>query len=107
MNTNSLNQKISSFLDLTDMLGAYMGIDNYKFLSEEEFFNHLMENDTLYIMAEENNMSIDDMKFWVWDNATSEVKCSIIEENGPAGGWPVVKVECNGKTFFFDWSFDE
>ena len=52
-------------------------------------------------------MSIDDMKFWVWDNATSEVKCSIIEENGPAGGWPVVKVECNGKTFFFDWSFDE
>ena len=52
-------------------------------------------------------MSIDDMKFWVWDNATSKVKCSIIEENGPAGGWPVVKVECNGKTFFFDWSLDE
>ena len=55
-------------------------------------------------MAEENNMSEDDMQTWIWSNITKKVKCSIIEEEGPAGGWPVVKVECLDKTFFFDWA---
>lgn len=104
MVSNSLNKTISSFVNLADMLKTYAGIDKSKLISDDEFFSKLVENDTLCIMAEENNMSEDDMRLWVWDNLTENVKCSVITEEGPAGGWPVVKVECTDKTFFFDWA---
>lgn len=103
-NINSLRKTISSFFDLADMLETYAGMDKNKFLSEDEFFAPLKENDILWSMAEENNMSESDMQAWIWSNITKKVKCSIIEEDGPAGGWPVVKVECLDKTFFFDWA---
>lgn len=104
MTNNSLCKTISSFIDLADMLETYAGLDKDKFLSEDEFFAPLKENDILWSMAEENNMSESDMQAWIWSNITKKVKCSIIEEDGPAGGWPVVKVECLDKTFFFDWA---
>lgn len=103
-NINSLYKIISSFFDLVDMLETYAGLDKNKLLSEDEFFAPLKENDILWSMAEENNMSEADMQAWLWDNATKKVKCSIIEEDGPYGGWFVVKVECLDKTFFFDWA---
>lgn len=104
-NINSLRKTISSFFDLADMLETYAGLDKNKFLSEDEFFAPLKENDTLWSMSEENNMSESDMQAWIWNNITNKVKCSIIEEEGPAaGGWPVVKVERLDKTFFFDWA---
>lgn len=104
MVSNSLNKTISSFTNLADMLKTYTGIDKNEFISEDEFFSKLVENDTLCIMAEENNMPEDDMRWWVLDNLTEKVRCSVITEEGPAGGWPVVKVECTDKTFFFDWA---
>lgn len=103
-NINSLYKIISSFFDLADMLETYAGLDKNKLLSEDEFFAPLKENDILWSMAEENNMSEADMQAWIWDNATKKVKCSIIEEDGPYGDWSVVKVECLDKTFFFDWA---
>lgn len=103
-NINSLCKIISSFFDLADMLKTYARLDKNKLLSEDEFFAPLKENDILWSMAEENNMSEADMQAWVWDNAAKKVKCSIIEEDGPSGGWSVVKVECLDKTFFFDWA---
>lgn len=104
ISTNSLLKTISLFSDLADMLKTYIGLDKSKFISEDEFFTQLKENDTLWSMAEQNNMSESDMQEWVWSNIDKKVKCSIIEEVGPAGGWPIVKVECLDKTFFFDWA---
>lgn len=101
---NSLRKIVSSFFDLADMLETYAGLDKNKFLSEDEFFAPLKENDTLYIMAEENDMSEYDMRLWIMDNLKTKVICSIIKEVGPAGVWPVVKVECADKTFFLDWT---
>lgn len=102
-NINSIHKTVSSFSDLADMLETYLGLDKNKLISRDEFLESLIENDTLYIMAEENDMSEDDMRLWVLDNLKNKVNCSIIKEVGPAGGWPVVKVECGDKTFFFDW----
>lgn len=104
MTTDLLKQTISSFINLADMLKTYAGVNKNELISKDEFFSQLSENDTLCIMAEENNMSDDDMKLWLNDNLNNKIKCSIIEEHGPAGGWPVVKVECADKTFFFDWA---
>ena len=104
MTVNSLSKMIASFIDLADMLETHVGLDKDKFLSEDEFFSPLIENDILWSMADQNGMTECEMKDWVWSNICSKVKCSIIEENGPAGCWPVVKVECKDKTFFFDWA---
>lgn len=103
-NLNSLRNTISSFFDLADMLETYVGLDKNKFLSEDEFFAPLKENDILWSMAKDNNMSESDMQAWIWGHITKKVKCSIAEEAGSAGGWPVVKVKCLDKTFFFDWA---
>ena len=104
MANNSLCKTISSFIDLADMLETYAGLDKNSFLSENEFFSPLIENDILWSMAEENNMSEIDMRSWVWNNLTKKVKCSIIDECSVANGWPIIKVECLDKTFFFDWA---
>lgn len=100
----SLQSKVSSFIDLADMLATYVGVNKNEFISHDEFVSAVTEGDVLWDMAEQNGMSEDDMSQWVWDNATNKVTCYVIEENGPAGGWPVVKVECADKTFFFDWA---
>lgn len=105
MAINQLRKTISSFIDLADMLETYAGMNKEKFLSKDEFFKPLTKStDDLWIMAEQNNVSMSDMKDWVWNNLTEKVKCSIFQEIGPAGGWPVVKVECLDKIFFFDWA---
>lgn len=104
MSNNSLSKTISSFTNLVDMLKTYVGLDKNKCYSDDELFSSLTNNDTLSIMAEENDMSEDDIKLWLLDNMYNKVNCSIIAERGPAGGWPVVKVECSDRTFFFDWA---
>lgn len=103
MTMNSLRKMIASFIDLADMLETYTGIDKDKFLSEDEFFAPLTENDILWSMADQNGMTECEMKDWIWDHITQKVKCSIVEECGPAG-WPVIEVKCLDKTFFFDWA---
>ena len=101
---NSLLRTISSFSNLADMLKTYLGIDKNKLLNEDEFFTQLKENDTLWSMAEQNNMSESDMQEWVWSSINEKVKCSIEEDVGTACGWPIIKVKCLDKIFFFDWA---
>ena len=99
-----LRKKLNSFTDLGALLSYYAGHNTRKFLSEDEFFAPLVRtSDTLYTMANENNMSESDMRLWVWGHLDKNVKCSIITNEGPSG-WPIVSVRCCDKTFTFDWA---
>lgn len=66
MTMKSLRKMIASFIDLADMLETYVGLDKNKFLSEDEFFAPLIENDILWFMSNQNDMSEDEMKDWIW-----------------------------------------
>ena len=99
--TNTLN-KLQNLLDscecLHDVLKQYTGSDLWN-----DIYNDLNANDTLWVMADQNDMKEPAMSDWIKDHLDSSVECKIFQEHGPAGGWPVVKVECLDKVFFFDW----
>lgn len=69
----------------------------------EDILDNLDCSDTIFEMADQNDMSSQDMRLWINDHLDSFVECRVFQEHGPAGGWPVVKVECLGMMFFLDW----
>ena len=101
-----LRNACKHFGDLADVLLTYVGINEDDFVDMTDIFDILEENDMLYVMSNENNMSEHDMKLWMDDHICDPVKCSIIMESGPAGGCPVVEVKCADKVFHFDWCYE-
>ena len=98
--TNPLKQQISQISTLLDLLKLYAGAD-----SLDNALKTLLDNDVIWSMGDQNGMNANSMVFWIMDHCLTSVDCDIIQENGSAGGWPVVKVSCMDKTFFFDWAY--
>ena len=65
--------------------------------------NDLKCNDTLWAMADENNMTESSLEEWINDHWESSVQCRVFQEHGPAGGWPVVEIQCLDRAFYIDW----
>lgn len=84
--------------DLYDILSCYIGSKDIYDIIED-----LKCNDTLYSMAEDNDITESEMEEWIHGHWDSFVSCKIFQERGHAGGWPVVKVDCLNMVFFFDW----
>lgn len=98
---NTLN-KLQNLLDscecLHDVLKQYTGSDLWN-----DIYSDLNANDTLWVIADQNDMKESAMSDWIKDHLDNSVECKIFQECGSAGGWPVVKVECLDMVFFFDW----
>lgn len=69
----------------------------------EILLDDLRATDTLYSMTEDNDMTESEMEEWLRDHFDNSVECKIFQERGPAGGWPIVKVDCLDMVFFLDW----
>ena len=103
---NTLRNACKYFCDLADVLLTYVGINDNDFVDMVDIFDTLEDNDMLSIMSDENNMSEHDMKLWIDEHICDPVKCSIINESGPAGDWPVVEIKCADKVFYLDWCYE-
>lgn len=68
-----------------------------------DILNDIKCNDTLWVMAEQNDMKESEVSEWIDAHMETPVECSVFKEHGPAGGWPVVQVKCLDKVFYFDW----
>lgn len=83
---------------LHDVLSQYTGSDLL-----DDIYKDLNASDTLWTMADQNDMKESDMEDWISEHLDSSVECRVFQEHGPAGGWPVVKIECLDMVFFLDW----
>jgi hypothetical protein len=96
-----LRDMCSECEELFDVLSRYTDCDNIIDIMDE-----LKANDTLWAMAQENDMSEDDMCEWIKSHLDNSVSCKVFQEHGPAGGWPVVEIQCLNMVFYIDWVFD-
>lgn len=96
---DKLNHMCTRYNTLYDVLSNYTSCAKVNDVIDE-----LKTNDTLWSMAEQNNMHEDEMCKWVESHMNCSVSCGIFKEHGPAGGWPVIKIKCMDKVFFFDWA---
>lgn len=83
---------------LRHVLSQYTGSKNFN-----DIMDDLKCTDTLWTMADQNDMKESDMEDWIADHLETSVECRVFQENGPAGGWPVVSVKCMDKMFYLDW----
>ena len=67
--------------------------------------NELKCIDTLWAMADQNDMKESSMEEWVEAHTESSVECRVFQEHGP-DGWPVVSIKCMDKLFYLDWVLD-
>lgn len=95
---NALKEFCSDCECLHDVLKQYTGCELWS-----EIKDCLNADDTLWSMADQNDIKEPTMSSWISDHLNSSVKCRVFQEHGPAGGWPVVKVECLDMIFFLDW----
>lgn len=95
---NKLRDTLDQCESLYDVLQKYTG-------SKVTFniIDDLKCNDTLWAMADQNNMKESDMEEWVATHWDSSAGCRIFQERGPAGGWPVVEIQCLDMVFYLDW----
>jgi len=104
MKINTLNQ-LRNFCSecevLRHILGRYTACEKCA-----DIIDSLKCNDTLWIMADQNDITEDSMNEWVDAHMESTVECRVFQERGPAGGWPVVSIHCLDKVFFLDWVLD-
>ena len=90
-----LKKQVILFRTLTDVLKAYSGEDRLSSAIAD-----LETIDVIWSMAEENDMTEEDMKDWIVDNANTRVRCSV---RNVTGRHPEVRVVCADKVFSFDW----
>lgn len=95
---NDLKEFCSNCECLHDVLSQYTGSDLW-----DDIYKDLNASDTLWAMADQNDMKESDMEDWISEHLDSSVECRVFQEHGPAGGWPVVKIECLDMVFFLDW----
>ena len=93
-----LHDTLEKFEDLYDVLSCYTGTKDTHCIIEE-----LKYNDTLWQMSEQSDVTESDLADWVNEHWESSVSCEVFKECGPGACWPVVSVQCMGKTFYFDW----
>lgn len=86
---------------LRHVLARYTGCEK-----ASDILNDLPCDDTLWAMADQNDMKESDMGEWVDAHMETPIECSVFQERGSAGGWPVVQVKCLDKVFYFDWVLD-
>ena len=63
-------------------------------------------DDIIWAIAEQNDIDEDSMKNWICDHFESSASCKVFQEQGPAGGWPVVEIKCLDMVFYIDWVLD-
>ena len=102
MSLKDLRVACENCYELFDWLCYFVGFDRGNELECMNLIPELMCNDTLWMMADQNDMNESDMADWIKDHLESDVQCRIFQECGPAGGWPVVEVQCLDKVFYFD-----
>lgn len=95
---DKLNNMCTRYITLYDVLSSYTGC-----AKANDIMDELKVNDTLWSMADQNDMKESDMKEWVTAHWDSPVSCKIFQERGPAGGWPVVEIQCLDMVFYLDW----
>lgn len=102
---NAELKKLENILDncetLCEVLCNYTG--NSVNSTYDVLLDDLHTTDTLYSMAEDNDITESEMEEWIKDHFDNSVECKIFQERGHAGGWPIVKVDCLNMVFFFDW----
>jgi hypothetical protein len=102
INTANALNKLRDVLDqcesLYDVLYKYTGSD-----VTSNIINDLKCNDTLWDMADQNDMKESDMEEWVTTHLDSSASCRVFQEHGPSGVWPVVEVKCLDMIFYLDW----
>lgn len=86
---------------LRHVLGNFTSSEN-----SNDILNELRHNDTLWAMSEQNDINEESLYEWIDAHMESHVTCSVFKEKGPAGGWPVVKIECLDKVFYIDWCYE-
>ena len=98
---NQLNAFCHECEVLRHILSRYTACENFN-----DMINELKCNDTLWAMADQNDMKESDMEEWVEAHMESFVECRVFQECGPAGGWPVISIKCLDKVFYLDWVLD-
>lgn len=105
---DTLKHFCSDCEDLWELLCQYTGLvsDVEKQYPWEDIYDDLCASDTLWAMADQNDMKESDMVDWLKDHLETSVQCRVFQECGPAGGWPVVEVQCLDMVFYLDWVLD-
>lgn len=96
---DKLNDMCTRYNTLYDVLSSYTGCAKVNDIIDE-----LKINDTLWSMAEQNDMHEDKMNEWVSTHWDSSVSCSVFQECGPGSEWPVVEIKCLDMVFYIDWA---
>lgn len=91
----------------SDCETLYMALAQYTGDIEiHNIIDHLKCNDTIWYLAEQNDMSVSEMEQWILDHLETSVECRAFHERGPSGSWPVVEIKCLDKVFYLDWITD-
>ena len=98
---SKLNDMCTRYITLYDVLSSYTGC-----AKANDIMDELKVNDTLWSMAEQNDMNEESMGEWIKSHLDSSVTCKVFQERGPAGGWPVVEIQCLNMIFYIDWALD-
>lgn len=94
----NLSDTLDSCECLHDVLSQYTGGDLWN-----DIYEDLNATDTLWAMADQNDMKESEMYDWISEHLDSSVECRVFQEHGPAGGWPVVEISCLNMIFYLDW----
>lgn len=98
MSASILKEECSKFKSLYDVLCKYTGNSDY-----DKILKYLQSDNSLWMMAEQNNVTEQFMYEWVLEHLSASIKCSVFKELSNSGIWPIVKIECLNMTFFMDW----
>ena len=87
--------------DLYTLLSHYIGCEEP---STKDILDNLSADNTLYEIADQNDLSESDMTEWIKSHLDNSVECKIFHESGPHEGLPVVEVICLDMIFYLDWA---
>ena len=94
---NKLHDTLDQCETLYDVLYKYTGDKN-----TVDIISELKCNDTLWYMADQQDINESAMEDWINDHWDSFVSCKIFQDRGPTG-WPVVEISCLDMLFYLDW----
>lgn len=86
---------------LHHILSRYTLCENFN-----DIINELKCNNTLWVMADQNDMKESDMADWIELHTESPVECRVFQEHWHTSSWPVVSIKCMDKVFYLDWILD-
>lgn len=62
------------------------------------------DDDLVWSWCNESDMDRKDLIDWIDASLDHKAKFKVLNDNGPAGGWPAVQLDLDGGvTFTFDW----